>query len=130
MRLQPALTAVGETACTPAHNRVCSTDGTQGWVPIKDPREATLVRAAARLTDRHTSWTTLLRFDRASRQALHTAAADAAAAGGVVLLLHDDHAVTALAPLDVRGVRVTITGLEKPESWELVAAVDAAQQGE
>jgi hypothetical protein len=123
LRLQPALMAVGETACTSAHNRICSSDGTQGWVPIKDPREATLVRAAARLTDDHTSWTTTLRFDRASRHALATAATDAAAAGGVVLLLREQHAVTALAPLDLDGSHATLTGQTKPESWGLVTAL-------
>jgi hypothetical protein len=127
VRLQPALIAVGETACTSAHNRVCSTDGTQGWVPIKDPGRATLLRATARLTDEHTSWTTVLRFDEASRHARATAAADAAAAGGVVLLMRDRRAVTALAPLELRGDRsgdrLTLTGQSKQEAWDLVAAV-------
>jgi hypothetical protein len=127
VRLQPALIAVGETACTSAHDRICSTDGTQGWVPIKDPGEATLVRATARLTDEHTSWMTVLRFDEASRRARATAAADAAAAGGVVLLMRDRRAVTALAPLELTGDRasnrLTITGQTKQEAWDLVAAV-------
>jgi hypothetical protein len=120
--LQPALVSVGETACTPARNRVCSNDGTQGWVPIKDPGRATLVEAVTRLTDDHTSWTTVLRFDRASRPALTRAAADAAAAGGVVLLVSDGRARAAVAPLELDGVRATFTGLSKPDAWDLVAA--------
>jgi hypothetical protein len=127
VRLQPALIAVGETACTSAHNRICSTDGTQGWVPIKDPGEATLVRATARLTDEHTSWTTVLRLDEASRHARATAARNAAAAGGVVLLMRDRHALATLAPLELTGDRagdrLTLTGQTKQEAWDLVAAL-------
>lgn len=122
LAVQPALVSVGETACTPARNRVCSSDGTQGWVPITDPGDATLVEADARLTDDHTSWTTVLRFDRASRPALARAAADAAAAGGVVLLVRDGHARAAVAPLELDGTRATQTSLTKPEAWDLVAA--------
>ena len=122
LALQPALVSVGETACTPARNRVCSSDGTQGWVPITDPGRATLVEAVARLADEHTSWTTVLRFDRASGPALTRAAADAAAVGGVVLLISDGRARAAVAPLELDGVRATFTGLTKPEAWDLVAA--------
>ena len=122
LALQPALVSVGETACTPARNRVCSSDGTQGWVPIPDPGRATLVEAVARLSDEHTSWTTVLRFDRTSRPALARTAADAAAAGGVVLLVSDGRARTAVAPLDIEGIRATFSGLSKPEAWDLVAA--------
>ena len=122
LALQPALVSVGETACKPARNRVCSGDGTQGWVPIPDPDRATLVEAVARLSDEHTSWTTVLRFDPASRPALSGAAADAAAAGGVVLLVSDGRARAAVAPLELDGIRATFTGLSKPEAWDLVAA--------
>ena len=122
LAVQPALVSVGETACTPARNRVCSSDGTQGWVPITDPGEATLVGAVARLADEHTSWTTALRFDRPSRPALARAATDAAAAGGVVLLVSDGRARAAVAPLELDGIRATFTGLTKPEAWDLVAA--------
>jgi hypothetical protein len=125
--LQPALVSVGETACEPARNRVCSSDGTQGWVPIPDPGRATLVEAVARLADEHTSWTTVLRFDRASRPALSRAAADAAAVGGVVLLVSDGQARAAVAPLELEGVRATFTGLTKPEAWDLVAAFGRGQ---
>jgi hypothetical protein len=135
VQLQPALMAVGETACTSAHNRICSTDGTQGWVPIKEPRKATLLRASTRLTDEHTSWMTVLRFAEASRHARATAAADAAAAGGVVLLMRGQRAVTALTPLELDGDqasgqpsdrasnRLTLTGQTKQEAWDLVTAV-------
>jgi hypothetical protein len=127
LQLQPALMAVGETACTSAHNRICSTDGTQGWVPIKDPRKATLLRATTRLTDEHTSWMTVLRFAEGFRHARARVAADAAAAGGVVLLLRDQRAVTALTPFDLEGDqasnRLTLTGQTKQEAWDLVAAV-------
>ncbi len=127
LALQPALVSVGETACTPARNRVCSSDGTQGWVPITDPGRATLVEAVARLADEHTSWTTVLRFDRPSRPALARAAADAGAAGGVVLLVSDGRARAAVAPLELDGGRATFTGLTKPEAWDLVAAFSPGQ---
>jgi hypothetical protein len=127
LTLQPALVSVGETACKPARNRVCSNDGTQGWVPIPDPGRATLVEAVARLSDEHTSWTTVLRFDRASRAALARAEADAAGAGGVVLLVSDGRARAAVAPLELDGVRATLTGLGKPEAWDVVAAFGPAQ---
>lgn len=125
--LQPALVSVGETACQPAGNRVCSSDGTQGWVPIPDPGRATLVEAATRLADEHTSWTTVLRFDRPSRPALARAAADAAAAGGVVLLVRGERARAAVAPLELDGIRATFTGLSKPEAWDLVGAFGPGQ---
>ena len=127
LALQPALVSVGETACEPARNRVCSSDGTQGWVPIPDPGRATLVEAAARLADEHTSWTAVLRFDRASRPALSRAAADATAVGGVVLLVSDGRARAAVAPLELHGIRATFTGLTKPEAWDLVAAFGRGQ---
>ena len=125
--LQPALVSVGETACEPARNRVCSSDGTRGWVPIPDPGRATLVAAVTRLADEHTSWTIVLRFDRASRPALSRAAADAAAVGGVVLLVSDGRARAAVAPLELDGIRATFTGLTKPEAWDLVAAFGPGQ---
>ena len=124
---QPALVSVGETACTPARNRVCSSDGTQGWVPITDPGRATLVEAVTRLADDHTSWTTVLRFDRASRPALSRATSDAAGAGGVVLLVRDGRGRAAVAPLELDGSRATFTGLTKPEAWDLVAAFSSRQ---
>ena len=120
LSVQPALNAVGETACTPARNRVCSSDGTQGWVPITDPGEVVLVEAATSLNDEHTSWTTVLRFDRATTRQLSRAATNAAAAGGVVLLVRDGRAVTAVLPLDLEARRATFTGLTKPEAWALV----------
>jgi hypothetical protein len=127
LQVQPALVAVGETACSSAHHRICSTDGTQGWVPIKDPGKVTLVRASTRLTEEHTSWRTVLRFGAASRHALATAAADGAAVGGVVLLLRCQRVVTALTPLDLAesraSQRLTLTGQTKQEAWDLVAAV-------
>jgi hypothetical protein len=127
LAVQPALVSVGETACEAARNRVCSSDGTQGWVPITDPGEATLVEVVARLADEHTSWTAVLRFDRASRPALARAAADAAAAGGVVLLVRDGRARAAVPPPALEGVRATLTGLTKPEAWDLVAAFGPGQ---
>jgi hypothetical protein len=123
VQVQPGLMRVGETTCAPAPNRVCSSDGTRSWVPIKEASPATLIEATTRLTNQHTSWTTVLRFDRTSRPTLARASADAGAAGGVVLLVKDGRAVTAVAPLDLHGTRATFTNLTKPEAWDLVASV-------
>ena len=121
LALQPALVSVGETACTPARNRVCSSDGTQGWAPITDPGRATLVEAVTHLADEHTSWTTVLRFDPASRPALargrggrrrrREAWYSSSATG---------ERVAAVAPPSCDGSRATFTGLDqagRPGTW-------------
>jgi hypothetical protein len=116
---------VGDTECTPATNRVCSSDGSRSWVPLKDQGHATLVAATTRLNEEHTSWTTVLRFDEGSRSALGRAATDAAATGGVVLLLDGGRALTAVPPPQLHGTRATFTSLPKPEAWALVALFGA-----
>jgi hypothetical protein len=123
VQVQSGLIRVGETTCAPAPNRVCSSDGTRSWVPIKEAGEATLIEATTRLADQHTSWTTVLRFDRTSRPALARASADAGAAGGVILLVKDGRAVADVAPLDLHWTRATFTNLTKSEAWDLVVSV-------
>ncbi|HEU4811013.1 MAG TPA: hypothetical protein VFT00_02615 [Nocardioides sp.] len=121
--VQPALGVVNEEDCTPAHNRACSADG-QAFVPITDPAPATLVEARARLAEGHTSWTTVLRFDAASRAALTRAAARAGAAGGMVLVMDADRLVLAAAPFTlVRGRSIVFDDLDKPDAWQLVENV-------
>ena len=119
--VQPALGVVNEEgACTPAHDRACSADG-QAYVPITEPASATLLEVHARLAEGHTSWTTVLRFDAASRAALTRAAARAGAAGGLVLVMDADRLVLAAAPYPmVRGRSIVFDNLDKPEAWGMV----------
>lgn len=121
--VQPALQVVNDVDCIPAHNRACSADG-QAYVPITDPAAATLVEARARLAEGHTSWTTVLRFDAASRTPLNRAATRAGAAGGMVLVMDADRLVLAAAPFTlVRGRTIVFDGLDKPDAWQLVENV-------
>lgn len=121
--VQPALQVVNDDTCTPAHNRACSADG-QAYVPITDPAPATLLEARARLAEGHTSWTTVLRFDPASRQALTRAATRAGAAGGMVLVMDADRLVLVAAPFTlVRGRTIVFDHLDKPDAWQLVEDV-------
>lgn len=129
--VQPALGVVNDEAgCTPAHNRACSADG-QAYVPITEPAPATLVEARARLAEGHTAWTTVLRFDAASRAALTRAAERAGAAGGLVLVMDDDQRVLAAAPFTlVRGRTIVFDGLDKPGAWALVETFEGGRPGQ
>lgn len=119
--VQAGLGVVSEDACTRVRNRVCSVDGQDAYVPIEGAAPATLVEVGARLADRHTSWTTLLRFDAASRSALVEATHSAASVGGMVLVMTADRHVLLAAPYpQVAGRTIRLTDLDKPEAWHLV----------
>ena len=125
VELRAGLAVMTDDRCTPdGRRRVCSADGTRSWAPLGDPSPAILVAAGTHLADRHTSWTTVLRFAPGSRTSLHGAAHEAATTGGVVLVLAGGRVLAAVPASGVRGTKATVTGLDKPTAWGLVAAFE------
>ena len=127
--LVPALREVSDGRCTPDDDHGCSPDGSESFRMLGEHRDATVVEAVTAPSSDHTSWTTTVRFDPASRQALTQAHDQAQGFGGVVLVMSggpEDAKVLVVAnPQETKGKRLDFLGLRKAEAWAIVDAFDA-----
>ncbi len=130
--LQAALPALGDAGCARAPSWVCSVDQDDSYVPLGTAAHATLVEARTHLADRHTSWTSVLRVDAASQQALATTRRTARAAGGLVLLMTPGRQVLAAAAptTEVTAQALRFSDLTKPDAWDLVGLFPSNDRAE
>ena len=138
VRLQPALPSVSDGECAPAagEGRICGPDGQSAYRVLGTPRSVTVTAALTRPTPDHGSWDAIVRVDRSDHAAVEAAGDQAAGFGGVVLVLPDRVAGSAapevlevVPPPALTSGNARLLGLEKPEAWAFVEALQTLQNG-
>ena len=133
VRLQPALPILGdEGGClpAPAEGRVCAPDGKAAYRVLGTPRRVTITSAHTRPSADHSAWDAVARVAPADHGRVAAAREQAAGFGGVVLLIGRPSRVLEVAPPDaLTSGNARLLGLEKPEAWAFVEALQTLENG-
>jgi len=112
-------------ACLPSprDHRVCGTLARLSYAAYGRTRPAVLMDAVMRPAASHTAWLIDLTFSPYTSRVLHQAARRAARTQEFLLLMDQHERV--LVPLlpQVRGRRITVGPVTKPEAWRLVGSL-------
>jgi len=105
-------------------DRVCDATGIREYLVLGEPRPALLVEARMDPADGNTEWTATVTFAPESAGRLRDFRELASSSGSLVLVLDTAGEVLLIAPVPrIEGRRLTYTGLEKPEAWDLVERI-------
>ena len=120
--LQPGHIVLTGPTCTPipARHRVCSVDGSDTYAVYDEPARATLVEVRMDPNSQHTSWIVTLRFDESATGVLRATRDLAARSGAVVLVSRGGEVLAPAEVPQVSGPTIALTGLAKPDAWDLV----------